>query len=300
MAFACQPAGKKNKIAGTPVKDVPYKMPVSVKFSINPKWTGAQFKKVVVDGDNNVYVLTDKGLYRDFPGNILSKDLLYSSLADKIPTDVCIQETTGYLYYLYPDRFLTNAHAGAICGHLPTGRYTQIAVNAGYDVLLVGDTDAVLFHRSDKKADVALPSGKFIRLYVHDNTFWYLTENAIYRLDGNKWNAVHKGNEFTSLAFSGNHIVCGTPDGYYVIDQSGKTIKEKTNRLPVPAITRMLFAKAAESDDDSSGLLLTRECMQKKPAGFVIMHRSAGWIRIRSSTWRLTVTEISMRLPLQD
>ena len=115
LVIGCQQNTGKKEIAGMPVKDVPYKMPVSVKYSINPKWADAQLNKIVVDGDRNVYVLTDKGVYRDFPGDVISKDLLYSSLADKIPTDICIQEATGYLYYLYPDRFLTNAHAGAIC-----------------------------------------------------------------------------------------------------------------------------------------------------------------------------------------
>ena len=273
LVFACQPPAKQN----TPVKDVPYKMPVSVKYSINPKWADAQFKKVVADGDYNVYVLTDKGLYRDFPGNILSKDLLYSSLADKIPTDVCIQESTGYLYYLYPDRFLTNARAGAVCGHLPAGRYTQIAVNADDEALLVGDAAAAVYQRSEKKADIALPAGKFVRLYVHEKSFWYLTSNAIYRLDGNRWTEVHKGGAFTSAAFSGKHIAIGTPDGYYVVDQNGKTVEEKNNRLPVPAITGMLYAKAAEGNDDCLWFASDMGAYMKEPDRFRY-YASARWL----------------------
>jgi len=227
-----------------PVKDMPYIMPVSVKYTVNPKWAGAYYKKLVVDGDDNVYVLSDKGVYRDFPGNVISKDLLYSSLADKIPTDICVQETTGYLYYLYPDRFLTNTHAGAIFGRLPEGRYTRMAVNADDLVLLVGNTDAVIYHKNEKKSDLALPSGKLIRLYVHDKSFWYLTTDAIYRLDENNWKVVHRGSIFTSLAFSDQYIAVGTPDGYYVIDRNGKIAEEKNNRVPVPAITGLLYAKA--------------------------------------------------------
>jgi len=271
LLSSCQPAGKQNmgnEITGIPVKDVPYRMPVSVKYTINPKWVGAQLKKVVVDGDFNVYVLTDKGLYRDFPGDILSKDLTYSSLADKNPTDVCIQETTGYLYYLYHDRFLTNAHAGAICGHLPTGRYTQMAVNADGDILLVGNTGAVVYHRNEKKADIALPSGELVRLYVHDKSFWYLTTGAVFHLEGNKWKEVHKGGPFTSLAFSGKRIAVGTPDGYYLIDQRGKTVEEKNNRLPVPAVTGMLYAKAAEGNDDRLWLASDEGAYAKEPDRF--------------------------------
>ncbi|MDR2232793.1 MAG: hypothetical protein LBE56_06690 [Tannerella sp.] len=268
MIFACQSADKLKIAADMPVKDIPFKAPVSVKYGINPKWADAVLKKVVVDGDNNVFVLTDNGLYRDFPGEILSKDLRYGSLADKIPTDVCIQEATGYLYYLYHDRFLTNAHAGAIYGHLPDGRYTQIAVNANDDVLLTGAADAALFHKNDKKAELALPSGKLIRLYVHDKSFWYLTDNAIYRLDGNSWKEVHKGASFTSLAFSGDRIAIGTPDGYYVIDTTGKTIEEKNNRLPATSITGILYSKSAESDEDCLWFASDEGVYRKDPERF--------------------------------
>lgn len=97
----------KPAIAGTsslPVKDEPYMAPVSVKYTLSPKWKDVRFKKIVADGDNSLFILTDAGLFRDFPGEIISKDLRYASLADKSPVDISIQEGTGYLYYLYPDR----------------------------------------------------------------------------------------------------------------------------------------------------------------------------------------------------
>jgi len=249
ILFACQPYTGNRKTVVTPVEDTPYRMAASVKYTVNPKWEGAVYKKLVVDGDYNVYVLTDRGVYRDFPGDVLSKDLLYASLADKIPADICVQEATGYLYYLYPDRFLTNAHAGAICGHLPKDRYTCLAVNAEGAVLLTGDADAAIFHRTEKKADLALPAGKLIRLYVHNNHFWYLTANAIYRLEGNAWKEVHTGKSLTALAFSGKEIAVGTSDGYYIVNQNGKIVQETNRFLPVPAIAGMLYAKDADTND---------------------------------------------------
>src|SRR5690554_641154 len=117
------------KATNMPVKDVPYTTPVSVKYRLSPKWKDARLQKIVVDGDNSLFILTDAGLFRDFPGEIISKDLMYSSLADKYPVDICIQEGTGYLYYLYPDRFLTNKHAGTIGVHLPENKFMTIAVD---------------------------------------------------------------------------------------------------------------------------------------------------------------------------
>jgi hypothetical protein len=225
---------------GLPVKDDPYTVPVSVKFSLSPKWENTRFKKVTVDGDNSIFVLTDKGLFRDFPDKILSKDLMYSSLSDKYPVDICIQEKTGYLYYLYPDRFLTNKHAGTICGHLTENKYTHIAVNANNDVLLIGKQGAVLYNRSAKVKDLDIPQGEFVKLYVSGNKFWYLCTTGIFSLNDDKWVKVHSGNNLTALSFMYDQIAVGTTDGYYVIDRNGKILEEKNNRLPVPAISDML------------------------------------------------------------
>lgn len=225
------------------VKDEPYTVPQSIKYTVSDNWKGADMKKLVVDGDNSVFILTDKGLFRDFPGGILSKDLMYSSLADKQPIDICVQEGKGYLYYLYADRFLTNKHAGTICGHLPVNKYSHIAVNKNDDVLLVGKQGAALFNRGNKLKDINLPEGEFIKLYVSNNNFWYLCKNAIYLLDNNKWNKVHAGNNLTAIAFAGDKVAVGTTNGYYVIDSKGKIVEEKNNKLPVPAITNMLTVK---------------------------------------------------------
>lgn len=223
-----------------PVKDEPYTTPVSVKYSISPKWKDIRLKKVVADGDNSIFILTDAGLLRDFPENVISKDLRYASLADKYPVDICIQEGTGYLYYLYPDRFLTNKHAGTITGHLPENEFTHMVVNANDDVMLAGEKSAVLYNRGEKIRELSVPSGKLVKLHVSDNQFWYLTTTDIYLFDGDDWKKIHSGNNLAAMAFSGNQIAVGTADGYCVIDKNGKIIEPKNNKLPVPAISNML------------------------------------------------------------
>lgn len=223
-----------------PVKDEQYTVPVSVKYTLSPKWKEAEFKKVVADADNSIFVLTDSGLFRDFHGDIISKDLRYASLADKIPVDICIQEGKGYLYYLYSDRFLTNRHAGSICGHLPENKYTHFAVNADDDVLLVGSDGAVLFNRSEKINTLDVPSGNFVSLYVFDHRFWYLSSKAVYRLDNNRWTTIHTGSNLTALAFSEDKIAVGTADGYYVIDHNGKMVESVNKKLPVVKINRLM------------------------------------------------------------
>jgi hypothetical protein len=227
-------------VGDLPVKDEPYTAPVSVKYALSPKWKDVRLKKVVADRDNSLFILTDAGLFRDFPGEIISKDLRYASLADKYPVDICIQEGTGYLYYLYSDRFLTNKHAGTICGHLPENEFEHIAVNADNDILLTGKQGGVLYNRNTKIRELSVPSGELVRLYVSGNKFWYLSTTGIFWLNGDKWKELHSGSNLTAMAFSGDKIAVGTTDGYYVIDRRGKIVEPRNNRLPVPAITNML------------------------------------------------------------
>src|SRR5690606_9943550 len=67
--------------------------------------------KLVIDRDDNVYVLTTDELFI-----LLDEKLVpnrqYRPLQGKTPLDVTIRSESGELYYLYPDHFLSNTHAG--------------------------------------------------------------------------------------------------------------------------------------------------------------------------------------------
>jgi hypothetical protein len=120
------------------VLDVPFRQATFVKYILSDDLKGAKLKKVVVDYNDIVYLLTDKGLYRDYYEDKISKDLFNRLLSDKIPVDITIQEGTGYLYYLYADEFLTNTHAGTIYKHFPKDKYQRILVNEEDEILLIG------------------------------------------------------------------------------------------------------------------------------------------------------------------
>ena len=222
------------------IKDVPFKQATSVKYTLSDELKTAKFKKVVVDYNDIVYVLTDKGLFRDYYESELSKDMFYRLLATKKPVDISVQEGTGYLYYLYGDEFLTNAHAGTIYKYVPKNEYNRILVNADDQVLLLGNKKATLFKRTKKLSDHTLPAGKLIDAYVYDKQFYYLTSQAIYRLNSGKWKEIHKGKNLTAITFDAQKIFVGTIDGYYAIDiNNGKKVQQINNKLPVPMITDM-------------------------------------------------------------
>jgi hypothetical protein len=176
---------------------------------------GAELKKVVVDYNEIVYVLTDKGLYRDYNENEISKDMFYRLLATKNPVDISVQEETGYLYYLYADEFLTNAHAGTIYEYFPEGKYQKILVNKEDLVLLIGDKEAALYQRTKKVDDLKLPKGNLIEAYVFNGQFYYLTSEAIYKLENGDWNKLHSGQNLTAITLILNDIFVGTSDGFF-------------------------------------------------------------------------------------
>ena len=90
--------------------DLPFVQAVSVKYTVP---AGLKMIKVITDYNDNVHVLTTQGFYR-LSGNELVRDLRFRPLAQKIPLDVTTQEVSGHLYYLYPDKCLTNGYA-AFC-----------------------------------------------------------------------------------------------------------------------------------------------------------------------------------------
>lgn len=91
--------------------DKPFRQAVSIKYTIPESLKDVMLKKVVADYNDVIYLLSDKGLYR-ISEQALVRDTRYTPLAEKIPVDICIQEGSGHLYYLYEDKALTNAYAG--------------------------------------------------------------------------------------------------------------------------------------------------------------------------------------------
>lgn len=222
------------------IEDVPFRQATSVKYILSDDLKGAELKKIVVDYNDVAYVLTNKGLYRDY-ANEISKDMFYRLLSDKVPVDITVQETTGYLYYLYANEFLTNAHAGTIYEYVLENKYQKILVNSDDQVLLIGQNDATLYQRTQKISDFKLPKGTLLKAYVYNKAFYYLTAEGIYRLEGKEWKMLHKGENLTAITFSPNEIAVGTANGYYKIDIfNGKQISEINRKLPVTAITGML------------------------------------------------------------
>ena len=228
-------------LSSAQVKDEPFKQATSVKFELAPELKNAKLQKVEIDYNNIVYLLTDKGLYRDYDGTKISKDLLYRKLSELSPVDITTQEGSGYLYYLYPDRFLTNAHAGTIFAKIPENNYQVIRVNASGVILLAGKDKMALYKNSEKLCDLQLPEDQTLKWYVKGDQFYLLSKSDIRILVQNQWKTLFHGDKLTSLAFASGRILVGTEDGYFAIDQAtGKIVQPLKKELPVTTLRDLL------------------------------------------------------------
>ena len=223
------------------IKDEPYPQATSVKFEISPELKSAKLLKLEVDYNNNVYVLTNKGLYRDFYGSKISKDLLYRKLSEMNPVDITTQEGSGYLYYLYADRFLTNAHAGTIFAKIPENSYQTIRVNQSGVILLAGEGKASLYKNSEKICDLKVPGDQPLQWYLNKDNFYALSRNSIKILVQNDLKSIYQGENLTCLAFSTNKLTVGTKDGYLVLNPiTGKVLQPLKKELPVSSINNLV------------------------------------------------------------
>jgi len=222
------------------IRDVPFRQATSVKYEMAEELANAQLKEVLVDYNDIVYVLTDIGLYRDYFGDQLSKDRSYRSLSDKIPVDITLQEETGILYYLYPDQYLSHAHAGRVLAFLPENTYQHISVNSQETVLLFNNDKTAVYQDNILQAEIDNPDGEMMEIYTYQNDFYYLSAKAIYRLEKHKWELLHEGNNIHDLTFKANAIYVGTSNGFYLIELfNGEVVKEIESKLPIPNITKL-------------------------------------------------------------
>ncbi len=222
--------------------DVPFKQATSEKFTFTEDLQNAQLIKLAIDYNNIVYLLTNKGLFRVYDGNKVSKDVSYKALTERIPVDICTQEETGYLFYLYENQFLTNSYAGIVYSNIENGKYQKIAVNKNQEVLLLGDSECGIYKNNRLLYSTKLPVNGIKNIYIFNGIFYIQNGNSIYALKEKKWELFYEAENISCLEFHNNKIYVGTNDGFYSISALNPVqILEKENRLPVNEIGKIMF-----------------------------------------------------------
>lgn len=217
---------------GQSFKDALFPQPVSKKYPVQGSDSDLQMREVVIDRDDNVYALTDQGLFVIIEDHLVP-DRRYRPLADKKPVDITIQGGTGILYYLYDDHYLSNAHAGKPYGSFESQEYTHIAVNESGDVLLAGEEHMALDTNHGRETGTLEEPIKGTKSYGDD--FFLLTGTGIYRYQGGNARKVVRDMNIMDWTFGGETLFISNDKGYYAV--STKSWKEKESlRTKIPVI----------------------------------------------------------------
>ena len=238
--------------------DPPFRQAVSIKYPLPVELKGAQLQKVVVDYDEVVHVLSDRGLLRIVDEQLV-KDISYRPLADGIPLDISRQEATGYLYYLYSDRFLTNARAGKPYGRLPAATFNRLAVNQSGEVFLAGAQSLGLFSGGELRALEPLKR-RVLEVQAYRGQFYLLTDRQLLRLENDQLLPLHETKGASSLAFRDDEIILGTSNGYYGISVAdGSPTFDPVTKVPVSHITRIAVTDSGLWAATSQGAFMRKE-----------------------------------------
>jgi len=203
-------------VAG-PIPDAPFWQDVAVPIQHSPELANAIFKKLCVDKENTVYVLTDKGAARIFD-NTLALDKSYRPLAGKMAKDIALTPQ-GDLAYRFDDGWLSNgADSGENLNLGPTWLSQQRVLKAQPGVpwpeltsrttvpggAWFGTTRGAFFERDGTNSRYATPSAPGIepprfRYYAgkrwlrddhvldvavdHDGNVWLLTQTGLNKIE---------------------------------------------------------------------------------------------------------------------
>jgi len=216
-----------------PIPDEPFWQDAAEPIRHAPELDGATYRKLVVDRENVVHVLTDRGLARVF-GDTLAPDASHRSLAGKPVVDITASPD-GDLYWLLADRWLSNARNGVPFGSVGTNRYTHIVAEADGSVWLAG-------HGIHARADA---DGR-----LRENLYAGMSDIRVWNgAPGKPWIGVDgrirafDATGVTALASRGGRVWLGTRRGLRIVDPEGGATAGRAGppelRLPCTDITAL-------------------------------------------------------------
>ena len=217
-------------LTGQTFVDEPYSQLVSEKYEFK-SGSSQVGDKLVVDRDDNVYVLTSQELYILLEGKMVP-NRQYRPLQEKTPIDITTQAKTGELYYLYPDHYLSNTHAGKPYGEFESGQFTKIAVNSNGDILLAGDQQFQLI--KGEVSTTGRESTPIQEVYAQGEEFYIKTKFGINKYEDGRFEALVRDSKITSWVANSDSLYIGTEFGYYIVDPSnGRKLKPLNESIPV-------------------------------------------------------------------
>ncbi|MBN8248487.1 MAG: hypothetical protein J0L84_13735, partial [Verrucomicrobia bacterium] len=224
---------------GEPIPDIPFWQDVAVRIRTAPGLSNAVFRKVCVDKENVVYVLTDRGLARVWE-DVLALDRSFRPLAGRIPKDITVSPA-GDLFYLFEDGWLSNGQNGRPGGPVKPGAFDRIAVGASNEIWLSGPGTIV------RAAGDAGPLPEFLRQARRldgiparvNGDLAVLADGALWLGSAGQWRA---GGPATAAAWepsdSGRSLWVGRTDGLELLNSlDASPVDSLRHPLPWPEVT---------------------------------------------------------------
>ncbi len=258
-------------------KDTPFSQPESVRLRVAPELAKAKYSKLCITEDGIVYVLTDLGVARLFD-DLLALDKSFRPLIGTRPLDITLSR--GQLYYLLPDRLISNGDAGKFSLHFKPGMYDRAVVNDSGEALLSGKVGADV--ASEGVIRPALSGSNSWNIFCENQHFYAFTGSEV--LLHAKSKAGEEGaqlrrsltipwSSITTAALHNNVLYIGTTNGFLAtnLDTDRELMPLQTN-LPSVHITRLL------PGDSELWVGTTRGFFRQTPDGQIKYFASRRWL----------------------
>src|SRR5690625_4831265 len=192
--------------------DSHFLQPVSKKYPIESVSDSYQMKKIVISRDDNVYVLTDSGLYIIIEDRLVL-DQRFRPLTDLLPVDVIIESGANALYDLDEDRYLSNAYVGIPYGEFEPGADSSIDVNESGDILRAGDRN---FRSISDGLETMGRAGETVRaVNARGEEFFIETASGIHILESDGLKLIAAEDDIQAWEFGNSELFIATSKGYY-------------------------------------------------------------------------------------
>lgn len=222
-------------------KDEPFLQPVSHKYRVDAELKGTEMRKVVVDQDGIVYVLTSKGIARLF-GDLLALDHSYRPLAGRKATDITVAE--GALVYLFEDELFSPRRAGKFCVNLPSNTFSSVAMKGFADGIILGN-GKVLWTRHGKSdpMDASFAQGG-AKAFAGPLGFAVVNDGKLWHARDRTFEQIKIDGYVSTASFFKDALFVGTTNvGFFALNSHGQEIFRSGTRLPVLDITCLLPAE---------------------------------------------------------
>ncbi|MBL9175524.1 MAG: hypothetical protein JNL10_18420 [Verrucomicrobiales bacterium] len=203
-----------------PIPDEPFWQDVAVRIRLQPGLESARFRKVCVDREGVVYVLTDRGVARLFE-DVLALDRSFRPLAGRIPKDITVSPE-GDLYYLFEDSWLSNGRNGRPAGSVTPGTMDRIAVGPAGEVWLSGPGRAARFPAEGGTLPAALETSRSLEFIPGpaEGQLALLADGMLSVKTAGGWSPAVSAR---AAAWSRDGLWVGTTNGCHPVDKPSST-----------------------------------------------------------------------------